>query len=673
MSSTKSHYIAPLDGLRAIAVVGVLVFHLNHIALPGGFVGVDVFFVISGYIISRIIFESSEKNRFSFFEFYTRRLARLFPALAVVISISLLASMFIVGSRRLMDFSQTGLYAIISASNIFFWLNSGYFEDTSQTNIFLHTWSLGVEEQFYLFWPILLSALFSLSDRSRVIVFAAIFVVGAISSWIVLQNNPSAMFYLAPTRAFQFALGAGVAAFHRLPNWQTWSAKPVFGSALTVSGLVGIGIAFFLADGQQYNFAVAALLPTIGTFAILLAVQSKLSVRILGNAPMTYVGMRAYSLYLVHWPIIVLTRLLYGAEFSPTQYIVLLAAIFISAELLHRFIETPLRFQATEPGEQKARKAAVVAGLCIASLVGAAHLWALNGRNHPVAAEDAVDAEENFAATTAAATAMQAESSSESQHLQALLERHGSVPRRISQLWAQWSRYDEALGRCQISGRAPIDELDWSSCLPETAPPAIVVVGDSVGREAYAATRSILPDVAVGMASQAGCVPIYPTPPSYEPRGCREFNQRRFEALSNPAVSTVVLTGNWDNSDFDEISSTAQYLLDQGKSVVIVGPRPAFSENTVTLLESPRGAELAHELNDYLNYDFFELESDLMNWAAAPDREGVTVWAISDVIGPGGRCSAFSREGELVYLDQVHLTLDTARRMATSQHAPRME
>ncbi|WP_297735959.1 acyltransferase family protein [uncultured Maricaulis sp.] len=673
MSSTKSHYIAPLDGLRAVAVVGVLVFHLNYMALPGGFVGVDVFFVISGYIISRIIFQSSEVGRFSFFEFYTRRLARLFPALAVVVSISLLASIFIVGSSRLMDFSQTGLYAIISSSNIFFWLNSGYFEDTSQTNIFLHTWSLGVEEQFYLFWPILLSALFGLSDRSRVMIFAAIFILGALSSWIVLQNHPSAMFYLAPTRAFQFALGACVAAFHRLPNWQIWSAMPVFGSALTASGLIGIGTAFLFANGQQYNFAVAALLPTIGSFAVLLAVQSRLSLLVLGNAPMTYIGTRAYSLYLVHWPIIVLTRLLYGAQFSPTQYIVLFAAIFISAEFLYRFIETPLRFQAKEPADQKARKAAVAVGLCVASLVGAAHLWALNSRIHPEAAEDAASPEGSLVATPVTETSMRAEGQSESQQLQAVLERHGSIPRRINQLWAQWSQYDEAPGRCEISGRAPISELDWSVCLPETAPPAIVVLGDSVGREAYAATRALMPDVAVGMASQAGCMPIYPTPPSYEPRGCREFNQRRFGALSNPEVSTVVLTGNWGNSNFDEISSTAQYLLDQGKSVIIVGPRPVYSESPATLLESPRGAELAHELNDYLNYNFFELESELMSWAAASGREDVTVWAVSEVICPDGRCSAFSSEGELIYLDHVHLTLATARRMAASQYAPRIE
>ena len=339
-------YRRDITGLRALAVLIVVLFHLNVSWMPGGFIGVDVFFVISGYLLTGLITGKLEAGAFSFADFYKRRIRRLFPALFVTVLVSSLAALFILPPTFLIDFAWSAITSLVSATNFLFWSSSGYFDAGAHTKPLLHTWSLSVEEQFYLFWPLLLFLSLKLfRDRKGIfLVLGLVFLLSLAAAELVVRSSPESAFFLLPFRVFEFAAG-GMMCF--LPAISRKGLTHV----LSIAGIAAIGVSAVLFTEMTPVPGLAALIPVLGTCAVLVAGQTSFGGRLLSMPGFEYTGQISYSLYLTHWPIITLYGLSggSGAHFSIFEQAALFGASFGSAALLHTLVERPFRLGAHKP------------------------------------------------------------------------------------------------------------------------------------------------------------------------------------------------------------------------------------------------------------------------------------------------------------------------------------
>jgi len=295
---TKS-YDREIDGLRAVSVIVVILYHLKVGFVPGGFLGVDVFFVISGYLITQIIVSGLRSGEFSFREFFVRRTTRLLPALIATIALTLFVATLVQQPAALQGTAQQSLAALFSLSNIFFWSQADYWARSAEGYPLLHTWSLGVEEQFYLVYPFFLFLVYRLGGtRSLGIVLAIVLVAGVIVTEMVQAIDRMAAFYLTPFRLFEFALGGlGGLASARM-NWMR--SRAWIGNTVTVFGLLCILVSVILFHPMFHDLpGRLTLLPATGALLVLLAGASPFARVVLSNPVMSWFGKTSYCLYLI--------------------------------------------------------------------------------------------------------------------------------------------------------------------------------------------------------------------------------------------------------------------------------------------------------------------------------------------------------------------------------------
>jgi len=353
-------YRPEIDGLRAVAVLGVLAYHAAGI-VPGGFAGVDVFFVISGYVITSVIAAELRRGDFTIARFYERRIRRIAPALlATILATTIGAAIFLLPAD-LISFGKSAVAATLMVSNIGFWLKAGYFDAAMQSKPLLHTWSLGIEEQFYLFYPLLLAWLWRRRRTAVAPVLAGLFVVSLAAGVVATDALPSAAFYLAPFRLWELLLG-GLIALRPVRRLE--------GAGAAAVGALMIAAAFTFYGGATAFPGAAALLPTLGA-ALVINGTSKggLVARVLSAPPLTFVGKISYSLYLVHWPLIVFIEYRQGAELGPWQAAGVAALSILLAALSWRFVEQPFR-RPEKFGSRRALYSAGAAGAAICCLAG---------------------------------------------------------------------------------------------------------------------------------------------------------------------------------------------------------------------------------------------------------------------------------------------------------------
>uniref|UniRef100_A0A7C4LMI2 Acyltransferase n=1 Tax=Schlesneria paludicola TaxID=360056 RepID=A0A7C4LMI2_9PLAN len=351
---------ADIDGLRAVAVLPVVLFHAG-LGCPGGYVGVDVFFVISGYLITALILLALARGEFSLADFWQRRVRRIVPALVVMLGATLAAGWFLLLPEDLVSVARSALAQAALISNVHFWRKSGYFDAPAESNPLLHTWSLAVEEQFYLVLPLLLLLVHRFRPPAlRGVLFglcAASFGLSLPGAWWY----PSATFYLLPTRAWELLLGSLLAerqvAVASRPDslgtghaarsvgrgrWiHAWLVREVVG----VIGLTAIGLAILRYDRQTIFPGGAALLPAGGAAAVIWANTHRLTLtgRWLACRPLVFIGGISYSLYLWHWPLLVYARYWSNGECSLLHRVGLVAASLVLAVLSWKYVETPFR------------------------------------------------------------------------------------------------------------------------------------------------------------------------------------------------------------------------------------------------------------------------------------------------------------------------------------------
>lgn len=361
MSRSSSGYRPDIDGLRAIAVLSVVLYHFHKPLVPGGFVGVDIFFVISGFLITRNIWGEMLAGQFRFADFYLRRIRRIAPAFLAMTAVTVVAGSLLLLPVDLLALARSALWGTFSLANVYFWrhLDTSYFAESSDQVPMLHTWSLGVEEQFYFFWPaLLIVASLVVRKRWTALTLALLICVGSFAC-AELTNVVAQKFsyYMLPARAGELMVGALLAI------WQT-SGKGAYreqraarwlAELLAVGGFGLIGFALVHLDDASAFPGINALYPCLGTGLLIVAggMQSMLVKALLTPRPMVLVGLVSYSLYLWHWPVLAYIRYFYGVV-DGWHAAAAAVAISVFSVLSYRFVEVPARRYRPAPLRQVA-------------------------------------------------------------------------------------------------------------------------------------------------------------------------------------------------------------------------------------------------------------------------------------------------------------------------------
>jgi peptidoglycan/LPS O-acetylase OafA/YrhL len=333
-------YRPDIDGLRALAVIAVVAFHGFPEYVTGGFVGVDVFFVISGFLISGIILDEARLGVFSLRNFYARRIRRIFPALLLVLVVSLVAGWWLFLPADMVRLGKQLTASAAFLSNFYLWFQSGYFSPDARTFPLLHLWSLGVEEQFYIAWPLII---IGLRRKPNWIIFAIVLIaVLSFSLNVAFIDNHEADFYSPLTRAWELMLGASLAWLRRRDGmvWPTSRSADI----ATIAGLMFIVASALLFDQQSPYPGWLALIPTIGASLIIWsAAHSRVASSTLSTRALVFVGLISYPLYLWHWPLLVFSAAFKFAPLTPLEVGLVVALSFILAWLTYELVEKKFR------------------------------------------------------------------------------------------------------------------------------------------------------------------------------------------------------------------------------------------------------------------------------------------------------------------------------------------
>jgi len=334
-------YRAEIDGLRALAVIPVILFHANFQWFSGGYVGVDVFYVISGYLITTIIINDLENEKFSLVNFYERRARRILPALFFVVLISIPFAWMYLTPRLMKDFAQSLVAVATFSSNILFWHESGYFDTSAELKPLLHTWSLAVEEQYYILFPLFMIIAWRFGKRTIISTLSILFACSLTAACYAAYYHPAAAFFLLPTRGWEILLGVFCAFY------LTAERKPhpfVVQQSLSVIGVLLIALAVFAFDHATPTSSFYTLIPTVGTGLIILFANERTFVRqLLSFPPIVGVGLISYSAYLWHQPILAFAKnTLLSEDFKDLAFVFVVLSLLLGW-LSWKFVEKPFR------------------------------------------------------------------------------------------------------------------------------------------------------------------------------------------------------------------------------------------------------------------------------------------------------------------------------------------
>ncbi len=498
-----------INGLRAVAVLLVLLFHFGTPGFSAGFVGVDVFFVISGFLMTGIVLRGLEGGTFSIPGFYRARLVRLYPALLAVTAATLLFGLAFIEPATLETMARHGIAALLFVSNVVFWQEAGYFGAPPDTMWFLHTWSLSVEWQFYIVYPLVMALAFRLL-RSRARLFALLlagFVLSLAASALAGELFPnerlvSADFYLLPTRAWEMLAGGLVV----LSPWQAAARGPRFRAALEIAGLAMIGLALPLFSEETPWPSWQALLPVAGAILVLAADAPR---SLLASAPLQWIGAASYSTYLWHWPIV--ASIAYFGLAGPGLAAAALALSLLAGWASYKLIEQPCRrfLKPADPAVRYPglpRMGALAASLTVVLFAGGA---VVAGHGLP--------------------------------------QRSGDVAAVYDATLAAAADYGFPLGQC---GGTSTFGTRLRPC--EVGSPShgddVLVIGDSFAEIWFARAREIerrLTGNAVVFVTKGGCPPIADMERAGPGFGCRAFHRMAMEQARGERFGTVILAGMW--------------------------------------------------------------------------------------------------------------------------------
>jgi peptidoglycan/LPS O-acetylase OafA/YrhL len=602
-------YRPDIDGLRAVAVLPVVAYHLGFRPVTGGFVGVDVFFVISGFLIGSMVFADIAADKFSLTTFYVRRIRRIFPALFTMMAATAIAAYFILYPAPFIDFGKSLAAATFSVSNFYFWATSGYFDAPAITKPLLHTWSLAVEEQFYLLFPPLALALHRWAPRRVTLCIIVIALISLVWSAIGVFVAPNEAFYLLHTRAWELALGI-LLARGAAPKL----ASPALRTGVAAAGLALIVGSVFLLTRDTPFPGLAAIPPCLGA-AMLIAAggagDNPVS-RLLSWKPIVFIGLISYSLYLWHWPIIVLYQQYLGSAFLFLfQKLQLAALMLVLSVLSWRFIEQPFR-RLRAPAPKVLALAGGGAGALMALSLGIVLLQGAPQRFAP------------------------------------------DVMRLASYL--HYEGFDTpGAPICFIAAsQHTYADYDRNRCLARSATrPNILLLGDSHAAHLRTGLIAALPDANVMQATASGCKPLLHRR-ARDAAGCRRLMQSMFEDyLPNTPVDLVIVSARWFDSDLADLASTLDYLKARHVNVLLVGPIVQYNGAVPQLV----ALAAQHHDPDLLLRQMRRQERGVdAAMAALAARKHVRYASAYRAMCPGDACVQLSVDGVPLQHDYGHLT-----------------
>lgn len=549
---THPKYRADIDGLRAIAVLSVVGFHAFPGKFSGGFIGVDIFFVISGYLISLIIFSSLEQGRFSIVAFYDRRIRRIIPALVTVMLASLTFGWFTFLAD---EYRQLGKHIAGGAgfiSNFILWSESGYFDNAADSKPMLHLWSLAIEEQFYIFWPVLLAFVWR-RNWNFLGITAVIAVLSFAVSIYLISDNPISAFYLPISRFWELMVG-GVLAYitlHRQDlNTQYKNAQSVIGAMLLIAGLA------FITKTSQFP-GWWALLPTMGTFLLISAGSAAwINKTILSNKIMVWFGLISYPLYLWHWPLLSFARIIEGNLSKELKAALVLASVFL-AWGTYKVIEKPLRF-----GKHNRISLGLLLALLFAGLLG--YLCVINNgyEGHGFREKEKTEFSSHFENSLPGWKYFESEN---------ILEIYRE----------KCNFYNLAMHRAGKSTQTPIKKIDEECYARDISiEKSLLIWGDSHASQLYPGLHKNLPkNWQILQVTSSGCKPDIEIENDPATNWCAKSNSFALETIKNsrPNVVIVAQALGHDVKKMSEIGTTLESLGVQ--TVVFTGPAPQWNSD----------------------------------------------------------------------------------------------
>ncbi|MBS0420575.1 MAG: acyltransferase [Proteobacteria bacterium] len=644
-------YRRDVDGLRAVAVLSVVAFHATPSWMPGGFAGVDIFFVISGYLISSIVLANVARGTFSLADFYVRRIKRIFPALILMLAAVLTVGWFVLYPDEHQQLGKHIAAGVGFVSNVVLWRESGYFDVEAELKPLLHLWSLGIEEQFYILWPLLLA----LTWRWRSSQWPLILGIAALSFALNLlraRGHPATTFYLPFTRIWELLVGCTLAyaQLFKADELARWQAKLFFSGESgpdahsrdlqAYVGLCLLAVALCLLDRYRVFPGWWAALPTMGAFLLISAGPEAWVNRVLlGNRLMVAIGLISYPLYLWHWPLLSFTRIISPDEPNSTLVLTAVGLAFLFAALTYWLVERPIRSYRNGP-----RVAIPLAA--IAAVLGVIGIVAFSSILPPRSA----------AFNVAKYLRPSKETLFPGPNLQPI-----TTP----------------LGRLLAQG---------------SAPGKILFIGDSNIEQYYPRLDHLLtqnPDAARGIvfASSGGCIPIPHVMENHHP-WCPGVIERGLAYANKPEVETVVIGAAW-YAYFVEPMARYSYYFDDGrvKGPLILGATSADSalqalETTLSDLTrsgkrvylvlpipaadsaDPRGMVKRSFTDLRFRIEALPLDRVALAKAYGPlkskltavgQRSGAHVIDPFDALCDGTICSTVDAHGEPIYRDGAHL------------------
>lgn len=623
-------YRNDIDGLRAVAVILIVFYHLNLTALPGGFVGVDVFFVISGYLITALIMREGSQGRFSYGQFYLRRLRRLGPALLVTVALTLFAAWYLFPPVMFQTTAHSTVATLLSVSNIYFWDQTGYFDLAGDYKPLLHTWSLAVEEQFYLVWPALLVFGMRYLSRNGMLIGICLLALASLAASVALVGvRSSAAFYLTPFRLYEFAFG-GILA---MTGWQ--ARNRILSEASSLSGLLIIFlVAATLQESDPFPGLNAAL-PAFAASLLIFAGPSATMNRVIALAPVRYIGRISYSVYLVHWPICVFYLFLVRPAESVPEVLLLLAIILAVGAIMYHTIETPFRLRSARGFVISSRtlvwsSAVVAAILCLTS-------WQIHREKGSPGRFEAEMAD----------------------MLEELQE--GIVAR--AQATGEWT--------CNASDNSFKVYFEvFEDCLAGTSERVVVILGDSHAADVFMGLKAAYPERSFVQLTGNGCNFAWQVDGGVF---CQRFeahwqdwiaqNARRIDAIiysqSRGALFSRAAYG-LDVPDFTTFATLRERLdafMIEGVPLYFWGPRAAFQpEIDVAIIWSETRENLRSYYADADYSADFVLDAELARYF-----EPTPVQYISSVLPLcQTTCPALTEEDQLFVVDVAHWTVPGA-------------
>jgi peptidoglycan/LPS O-acetylase OafA/YrhL len=608
---TRPTYRADIDGLRAVAVLSVVIYHAFPSVLKGGFIGVDVFFVISGFLISSIIFDNLEHDSFGFREFYARRVRRIFPALLLVLFTSVAFGWSLLLADEYRALGKHVAAGAVFLANFALWNESGYFDWSAHSKPLLHLWSLAIEEQFYLFWPPLLWLAYRRHKSFFALTCCIAIASFAINVGTVTRYSVAA--YYSPLSRFWELMVGGILAYLVNHEPQYFSR---YAGARSLAGLLLVGTAlFFLGDDRAFP-GWWALLPTVGAFLVLSAKPTTwLNRHVLGNRWLVWIGLISYPLYLWHWPLLYLGYLV-GSPSVRTRLAGVAASVLLAA-MTYLLVERPIR----RAGRTRAALYLVV-GMALCAFLGLSiYLGSGFGFRLP----------------------------------QQFNRFSSSEPRGVP--------YD--CERYYSSDFSP-------KCTTVLRRPAIFIWGDSHANRLAAGFIPLQNKGAISLleVTGLGCPPLLSFM-SKDNNKCREINDYALHSIRLKKPDIVVLHANWEAYDLSKLDSTVQQVREAGAgNIVLLGPVPRWDGSLLrSLLRCWRPRSPAEEFPRYskcgLDPTVPEADTSLRQRA---QRLGVGYISAYELLCNSEGCLTHVNDGvdQLATYDYGHLSVGAAEYLVTA-------